>query len=119
MLRARIKSFGYAWAGLVSMVKSEPHARFHLLATLLVLILAWGLDVSRQDWLWLIVAIALVWVSESMNTAFECLCDVVSPEYSESVKRAKDIAAGAVLIAAVTAAVIGISVFGTHICALF
>lgn len=118
-LRARIKSFGHAWAGLVFLVKSEPHARVHLLATVLVLISAWILEVSRQDWLWLILAIALVWVSEAINTAIEYLCDVVSPEYSENVKRTKDIAAGAVLIAAITAVIIGISVFGTYIGALF
>ena len=119
ILRERIKSFGHAWTGLVFLVKSEPHARFHLLATVLVILAAWALDVSLQDWRWLILAIALVWVSEAINTAFEYLCDVVSPEFSEAVKHAKDIAAGAVLIAAIAAAFIGISVFGTHICALF
>jgi len=118
-LLMRIKSFGHAWAGLVFLVKSEPHVRIHLLATILVLISAWGLEVSRQDWLWLILAVALVWISEAINTAIEYLCDVVSPEFSENVKRAKDIAAGAVLIAAITAAIIGISVFGAYICALF
>lgn len=119
LLRARIKSFGHAWAGLVFLVKTEPHARVYLLATIVVLISAWGLDVSRQDWLWLILAIALVWISEAINTAIEYLCDVVSPEYSENVKCAKDIAAGAVLIAAFVAVIIGISVFGAYICALF
>ncbi|MEK6205863.1 MAG: diacylglycerol kinase family protein, partial [Amylibacter sp.] len=93
--------------------------RIHLLATVLVLISAWVLDVSRQDWLWLILAIALVWISEAVNTAIEYLCDVVSPEISENVKRTKDIAAGVVLIAAFAAVIIGISVFGTYICALF
>lgn len=118
-VRERIKSFGHACAGLVFLVKSEPHARFHLVATVLVLFAAWGIDVSRHDWLWLILAITLVWVSEAINTAFEFLCDVVSPEFSESVKRAKDIAAGAVLISSLAAAIIGISVFGTYILALF
>lgn len=117
--RERIKNFGHACAGLVFLVKSEPHARFHLLATILVLFGAWTMEVSRQDWLWLILAITLVWVSEAINTAFEFLCDVVSPDFSENVKRAKDIAAGAVLIAAIAAAVIGIFVFGPYILALF
>lgn len=118
-LRDRFKSFGHAGAGLWFLVKSEPQARIHMLATAVVLIAAWGLDVNRQDWLWLILAIALVWISEAFNTAFEHLCNVVSPEYSQSVKRAKDIAAGAVLVAAIAAALIGIIVFTPYIQALF
>lgn len=115
----RIKSFGHAGAGLVFLLKSEPHARIHLLATTLVVIAAIALDVSRQDWLWLVLAITLVWTFEAMNTAVEHLCDVVSPEHSQSVKRAKDVAAGAVLIAAIAAAIIGVCVFYPHLRALF
>ncbi len=118
-LSNRFKSFGHAWAGLVFLAKSEPHARIHLLATVLVLLAAWGLDVSRQDWLWLILAITLVWMSEAVNTAIEYLCDVISPEYSQSVKRAKDIAAGTVLIAATAAVIIGVIVFIPYIRLLF
>lgn len=92
-------------------MKSEQHARIHLVATVMVLVAAWRLDVSRQDWLWLILAITLVWISEAINTAIEYLCDVVSPELSQSVRRAKDIAAAAVLIAAIAAASIGVIVF--------
>lgn len=118
-LSERLKSFGFAWAGLRFMMKTEPHARIHLLASVMVLILAWGLDVVRHDWLWLILAILLVWISEAVNTAIEYLCDVVSPEESQSVKRAKDIAAAAVLIAAVGAAIIGFAVFIPYIHRLF
>ncbi|PCJ74875.1 MAG: diacylglycerol kinase [Rhodobacteraceae bacterium] len=113
-----MKSFGYAAAGLLFLLKSEPHARIHMLATTLVIIAAIALDVTRQDWLWLVLAITLVWVFEAMNTAIEHLCDVVSSQYSQSVKRAKDVAAGAVLIAAIAAAIIGILVFYPYIRAL-
>lgn len=118
-LSIRLKSFSHASAGLVFLIKSEPHARIHFLATIMVLIAAWGLEVSRQDWLWLILAITLVWMSEAINTAIEYLCDVVSPELSQSVKRAKDIAAAAVLIAAITAVVIGVIVFTPYIRPMF
>lgn len=118
-LSIRLKSFDHAWAGLVFLMKSEPHARIHFLATIMVLIAAWSLEVSRQDWLWLILAITLVWMSEAINTAIEHLCDVVSPELSQSVKRAKDIAAAAVLIAAIAAVVIGVIVFIPHIRLMF
>ncbi|OUS08251.1 diacylglycerol kinase [Rhodobacterales bacterium 52_120_T64] len=117
-LNARLKSFRYAGAGLMFLLKSEPHARIHLLATTLVIITAIAFDVTRQDWLWLTLAITLVWAFEAMNTAIEHLCDLVSPEQSESVKRAKDVAAGAVLIAAIAAVIIGIGVFSPYICAL-
>ncbi len=117
-LHVRFKSFGYAMAGLLFLLKSEPHARIHLLATAVVVIAAIALDVARQDWLWLTVAITLVWVVEAINTAIEHLCDVVSPEHSQNVRRAKDVAAGAVLIAAIAAMTIGIIVFYPFIRAL-
>lgn len=117
-LHVRLKSFGYAGAGLLFLLKSEPHARIHLLATALVVIAAIALDVTRQDWLWLTVAITMVWTVEAINTAIEHLCDVISPEHSESVQRAKDVAAAAVLIAAIAAAIIGFTVFTPHIRAL-
>ena len=117
-LYIRVKSFRYAAAGLLFLLKSEPHARIHLLATTLVIIAAIALDVTRQDWLWLTLAITLVWTFEAINTAIEHLCDVISPEHSDSVQRAKDLAAGAVLIAAIAAAIIGITVFTPHFRAL-
>ena len=73
------------------------------------------LRVSPADWRWLIIAIVLVWFAELMNTAFEYLCDVISPEFHISVKRAKDIAAGAVLVCALGAALIGLSVFWSYL----
>jgi diacylglycerol kinase (ATP) len=74
-------------------------------------LLGWRLHVSATDWRWLVLAIVLVWAAEAMNTAFECLCDVVSPEFSTMVRNAKDIGAGAVLICALGSAVLGVLVF--------
>lgn len=103
----RVRSFGYALQGLGFMLKTQQNAWLHLGATLIVIMAAWLLGVSREDWRWLIVAIVAVWVAETFNTAVEYLCNVVSPGYSEAVKRAKDIGASAVLIAALGAVVIG------------
>jgi diacylglycerol kinase (ATP) len=69
------------------------------------------LNISGNDWRWIILAVGLVWVAEIVNTAFEHLCDVVQPEFHVSVKAAKDVAAGAVLVAAIVAALIGLMVF--------
>ena len=64
------------------------------------------------------VAMALVWVAEAMNTAFEHLCDVVSPEFHASVQRSKDIAAAAVLVCAIAAAILGALTFWPYLAGL-
>jgi diacylglycerol kinase (ATP) len=103
----RAKSFGYAFQGLVFMVRTQHNAWIHLAATVAVIVAGLLLKVSAADWRWLITALALVWVAEAMNTAFEHLCDVVSPQFHPGVQRCKDIAAGAVLICAIAAALLG------------
>ena len=106
-LRSRLESLGCALEGLGFMLKTQHNAWLHLAATLIVIVLASFLGVSGEDWRWLIVAIVMVWVAEAFNTAVEYLCDVVSPGYSISVKRAKDIAASAVLVCAIGAVFVG------------
>ena len=70
---------------------------------------------DRYEWLWMVVAIVLVFAAELFNTAIEKLCDVVHPDYSEKIKVIKDLAAGAVLVCAVGAVVIGLFVFINHL----
>jgi diacylglycerol kinase (ATP) len=108
---ARAKSFRYAFSGLWLMLRTQHNAWVHLAATLLVCGAAVLLKVSASDWRWLIAAITLVWVAEALNTAFEHLCDVVSPGFHHAVQKSKDIAAGAVLICAIAAAGIGLVTF--------
>ena len=107
----RLASFRYAGAGIATMFKTQHNAWVHAFATLLVTAAALALGVSAADWKWLVLTMVLVWFAEAMNTAFEYLCDVVSPEHNEAVKHAKDIAAGAVLICAVGAVVMAAMVF--------
>ncbi len=104
---ARIKSFAYALRGIGFMLKTQHNAWIHALASVIVIVAGLALKVQATDWRWLIVAIAMVWVAETFNTAVEYVCDVVSPGYSEAVKHAKDIAAGAVFLCAVAAVLIG------------
>lgn len=110
-LADRARSFRYAFSGIAYMVTSQHNAWLHLAITILVCLTGLWFGLSAADWRWLIAAIALVWVAETMNTAFEYVCDVVSPEFHVSVARAKDIAAGAVLICAGGSALIGILTF--------
>jgi diacylglycerol kinase (ATP) len=111
----RLKSFGYAFAGLGFMLQTQHNAWLHLVATFFVLVLAWCFKVTPDDWRWLIAAILMVWSAEAFNTAVEYVCDVVSPGYSLVVKNAKDIAAGAVLISAFCALIIGIITFWPYV----
>lgn len=110
-LAARLKSVAYAIEGIVFMLKTQHNAWLHGVATIAVIMLALYCDVSASDWRWLIVAMAMVWVGETVNTAVEYVCDVVSPQYSDAVKHAKDIAAGGVLIAAIGSFIIGVLTF--------
>ena len=110
-LMARLKSFGYALQGIAFMLKTQHNAWLHGVATIAVIALAVYCDVSASDWRWLIVAMGMVWVGETINTAVEYVCDVVSPDYNHAVKHAKDIAAGGVLIAAIASLVIGVLTF--------
>jgi diacylglycerol kinase (ATP) len=111
----RLKSFRYAFTGLGFMLKTQHNAWVHLAITLVVVGAGLWLGISAVDWRWLIVAIALVWVAETTNTAFEFLCDAVVPNFHTSVEKAKDIAAAAVLICAAAAAIIGVLVFWPYL----
>ena len=91
------------------MIRSEHNAWIHALATMLALGLAWRFQVGRVGFALIVIAIVIVWVAEAFNTVLEIMADLmVGERYSETVKRAKDIAAAAVLIATIGAVVIAI-----------
>ena len=104
---ARLESVGYALSGLAFVIRNEHNARIHIAAAIFVAAIGTFYQISGSDWLILILAIIGVLFAETINTAFEYLCDVVSPQKNEAVKHAKDIAAGAVLITAIGAVIIG------------
>lgn len=117
-ISGRMRSFYHAFVGIRRMLRSQHNAWIHAAATLIVIITGALLGVSRTDWCWLILALMAVWTAEALNTAFEFLADVVSPEFHPLVKNAKDVAAGAVLISAVGSVAIGVLVFAPHVVAL-
>ena len=112
---ARARSFGYAVRGIVALVRSQHNTWIHASVSVVVLALGLGLGLSHAEWCVVVLAMTLVWSAEAVNTAFEALCDVASPARHPLVERAKDIAAGAVLIAAAGAAVVGLLVFVPHL----
>lgn len=114
-MQARARSFVYAGRGLRTMLQTQHNARIHAVATLAVVTAGLVLGVTRLEWLALILAVISVWTAEAVNTALEFLCDVASPELHPLVEKAKDVAAGAVLIGAIGAVLVGLLVFGPYV----
>ncbi len=116
--RNRIRSFSFAIKGIVSLIKNEHNARVHLVAVVAVVMLGVVFETEPVEWLFVVVAIGIVFITELFNTAIERLADVVEPEWNEKIRLVKDYSAGAVLVAAITAAVIGGWIFIPEIVAL-
>jgi diacylglycerol kinase len=110
-IRKRLSSFKFAINGLRSLIRYEHNSRIHLLAAILVIVAAVVFKVSVVEWLFLIGAIALVFMAELFNSAIEKLADYVSPEYQEKIKIVKDYCAAAVLIISIAAAIAGLMIF--------
>jgi diacylglycerol kinase (ATP) len=110
-LRARLRSFGYAWAGLVRFFRTEHNAWIHAVAALAAIALGILLKISAQQWVGVLFAIGLVLSAEAFNTCIERMMDRLLPEPDEAVRYIKDLAAGAVLVAAIIAAAIGGIIF--------
>ena len=117
-LMKRIRSFQYAGAGIWIMLQTQHNAWIHAVATAGVCGAGWCVGLSAAEWCWIVLAIMAVWTAEAFNTALEFLADAVLPEFHPLIKKAKDVAAGAVLITALGAAIIGVLVFYPHIALL-
>jgi len=112
---ARLRSFVYAGRGVRTLLASQHNAWIHAVATCGVIGAGLAFGVGRFEWLALVVAIVSVWVAECLNTAFEFLCDVASPDFHPLVARAKDVAAAAVLLCAIGAVVTAGLVFAPYL----
>lgn len=111
MLGKFSSSLGWAVQGVVYALKNERHMKFHLAATLLVLLAGWWLTLTPWQWLMVVFAITLVWVTELLNTAIEAVVDMYTNHYHPLAKASKDVAAGAVLVAAINALVVAVVIF--------
>ncbi len=118
MLKKRLNSFRYAFAGIADMVRTQANVKIHLFATVLVIIAGCYFDLNRTEWCLVTLAFSSVLAAEAFNTALEYLTDLVSPGHHPLAGKAKDVAAGAVLLAAIGAAVVGLLVFLPKIMAL-
>jgi diacylglycerol kinase len=109
---SRKKSFSYAFNGLYQLYRQEPNAKIHTIATLAAIIAGVVRHISVMQWAAIVFAIALVWITEALNTCIERLCNLwCDNKWHPEIKLIKDIAAGAVLISAFVSIAIGILVF--------
>ena len=108
---SRLKSFQYAFEGFRHFFASEHNAWIHAGASIVIILFSFYMSISSMEWLAIIFAIALVWITEMLNTAIEKTMDHLSPEAHPRVKLIKDVAAAAVLTAAVTACIVALIIF--------
>ena len=114
-IRNRAQSFIFAATGIRHVVRHEPAALIHGTATVVALGGAVVLDLSAQDWRWIVFAVLAVWSAEAFNTAIESTCNLLSPQFSEDVRIAKDVGAGAVLLISIGALAIGLLTFWPYL----
>ena len=118
-LRQRLSSFRYAIQGLRNLIRTQVNARIHVLVAIMVVFAGILLDLTPFEWIAAVLCMALVLGMEAANTAIEYLTDLVSPEIRPLAGKAKDLAAAAVLIAAMGAFIVGMIIFAPKIYALF
>jgi len=119
MLKKRIESFKFAFAGISHFVKSEPNVIIHLIAAVLAIAMGFFFSISTMEWCLVVFAIGSVLGAEAFNTSIEYLTDLVSPDYHELAGKTKDVAAAAVLLIAIAAAIVGLIIFLPKVLAYF
>lgn len=115
----KIKSFGHAIRGVCVFIKSNPHNWVIILALVVVPAAGFYFNITEPEWLAVIIVIGFVFAAEAFNTAIEVHMNLTSPEHHPFARDTKDVAAGASLIAVITAAVVGVMVFGPHLVSAF
>lgn len=110
-IRRLFRSFSYALRGVRQVIYAEQNARVHTCVLVCVVVAGMYFRLSSTEWIAVALAAGGVFAGETFNTAIEELSDAVSPQYDERIKRVKDFSAGAVLIMAITAAIIGLVIF--------
>lgn len=117
--RGRARSFRYAWHGIVTLFRNEANAQFHLGAACAVIVAGWLLGLSAGEWVAVSLCIGGMFAAEGFNTAVEAFCDYCCKERNPLIGKVKDVAAGAVLMMAVSAVAVGLIIFLPKFLALF
>ena len=114
-IMSRLRSFRYAFAGLRLLLREEHNARIHATITVLVVVAGIVLRVSPVEWGVLVICIGMVLAAEAFNSAIERVANYLTIERDDRIRDIKDLAAGAVLLCAIAAAIVGLIVFVPHI----
>lgn len=112
-------SFVHAWDGIIFALKTQPNFRYHALSALAVVLAGVFFEIGKLEWVVLAFTIMTVLVAETINTAIEQVVDLLTDKYHLNAKRAKDVAAGMVLVASVFAVIVGMVVFIPYIVEIF
>jgi len=112
-LKSRARSFKYAFPGWWYVIRTQRNAWIHMVVSIAVILMSFLLRISASDWALILLAIAMVWIAEFLNTALEAVVDLASNHAQHELARVgKDVGAAAVLIAAILSATIGLLVLG-------
>jgi len=114
-----LKSFNYAFKGLVKTIQEEQNLKIQILSGAVILVLAWCFRIKQWEWAVLILMISLVILMELVNSAVERITDVLKPRINGYVKEIKDIMAAAVLVASIVAVLVGVLIFWPYLSKLF
>ena len=117
--KKQLKSFTFAWKGILTCAGHEQNITFHLIAAVAVVAAGFFFNITHTEWMVVMLCIGTVISAELFNSAIERLVDLVSPEWQKIAGEVKDIAAGAVLVTAIAAAIVGLIVFLPYVIALF
>lgn len=118
-LLKRANSFKFAFKGIIIAIKTQANMRIHMVAAIIVVTTGFYFQISYAEWILIVLAIGFVVSAELFNSAIEFLTDLISPQKNTIAGNVKDIAAGAVLISAISAAIIGLIIFLPKVKALF
>ena len=110
-LKARLKSFKFAFQGIREVVATQHNIWIHLLLAILAISLGFVFSIKASEWIAIVISIGVVFAAEIFNSALEYMVDMISPKHNEKAGKIKDMAAAAVFITALSAAIIGIITF--------
>ena len=114
VIKKLFQSFLFAGRGILSLMVNERNMRIHLLATVTVVAFGMYFNITKTEWCLVALCIGMVMAAEAFNTSIELLTDLVKPEFHPIAGKIKDAAGGAVLLAAITAAIAGLLIFGKY-----
>ena len=118
-IKSRAASFRFAFKGITVLFRNEPNAIIHLVAVILVTCAGIIIDINRFEWCLIAIVAGLVFIAEIFNTSLENLGDAIDPRLNENIKKAKDLAAAGVLVAAIISIITGLLIFVPRIIDLF